>query len=206
MQALSLCKKVCPDKIPVITEEFIGDGADGDVYGIQNHPDRVIKFSVLYEWNYQKIDAIYSRIDKVLTFLELNKPPAYARVYAHGLMHNETRMIELDGSPSSQKYILYYYILEKLQPISECEQKVFHSIISHQDNNISRNYTVSQIKKILVCMSYGLDFDMSEVIIFHMNITECIVNHNDVHQRNIMKNKLGQFRLIDFDRSTIGDL
>lgn len=203
MQALSLCKLVCPDKLTINTTTCLGDGADGDVYNIQDDPNKVIKFAVLYQWSNSNIDSDYVRIDKVLSLIETTNPPAYARVYKHGFLYSDYRII--NGNSQKQKYILYYYILEKLNQISTCEAKVFHSILSHEDGLISKNYPLHRVKKMLEGMSSALDFDMTEVLTFYNNVNDCSIHHNDIHPRNIMKTNLGKFRLIDFDRSTLGE-
>jgi thiamine kinase-like enzyme len=90
--------------------------------------------------------------------------------------------------------------MEKLNKISEDEKKVFHSIMSHEDQNLHKNFSMSKIKNMLQGLSMGLDFDASKIIIFCENLRSTVIHHNDIHPRNIMKDNFGNFKLIDFDR------
>lgn len=204
MMVLSLCRQFCPDKIPIVPGDRLGDGADGEVFTVPNNPNQVIKFGVLFQYplfNHQQIyDNIYSTLNKLST----NILPTYARVYEYGFLGSYERKHETLGT---QKFILYYYFMEKLNKISEDESKVFHSILSHEDGNIFKDYPLSKIKKMLRGLCCGLDFDEKKVIFFCENLRLAPVEHLDVHQRNIMKDANGNFKMIDFDRCLLhGDL
>jgi thiamine kinase-like enzyme len=90
--------------------------------------------------------------------------------------------------------------MEKLFKISEDERKIFHTILSHEDRNIVKNYPLDKVKKMLTGMSYSLDFDYNKVIFFYQNLRDCPLQHLDLHVRNIMKDIDGNFKMIDFDR------
>ena len=93
--------------------------------------------------------------------------------------------------------------MEKLFKTTEDERKVFHSILCHNDSGVEKKYTLEQILKMLDGLEFGLDFDKKKVMIFCEKIRASPVCHNDVHVRNIMKDSQGNFKLIDFDRSTL---
>lgn len=198
MQALSLCQKVCPDKIPVITTTKIGDGADGEVFEIKDYSDRVIKFCVLYQYQYD-IDNSFNNIKQVLSFIKNTQPPVCARVYEYDFLSSSYK----DTYKGKQKFILYYYVMEKLQKISDDEKKVFHSILSHEDRGIEKKFSEAKLKKILSGLSMGLDFDENNVKFFYKKIKESGILHHDLHVRNIMKTSCGDFKLIDFDRAEL---
>ena len=167
----------------------IGSGADGEVFEIIDSPN-VIKFSILYDCGHTSLSD-YDRISKTLNYLIDHSPQPYARIYEHKYLGQ----FERDGY---QKHILYYYVMEKLNHISDDETKVFHSILSHEDRQVKKNY--QKINKILNGLSAGLDFDEKEVKLFVASLVACVIKQNDIHPRNIMKNNLGQFRFIDVDR------
>ena len=98
---------------------------------------------------------------------------------------------------------IYYYIMDKLNSISQDEYKVFHSILSHEDNNRKKNYSNDKLFQILSGLSFGLEFDYDKVFNFYQAIQNSNINHNDIHPRNIMKDELNNFKLIDIDRATI---
>lgn len=199
MQVLKLISEnKCSIKFNIDKE--IGFGADGQVFSLQHDEDKVIKFCVYYDYN-NSIKNSYRDISTILNFIKNNKPCSFASVYEYGYLGQYER--NLVGEKDKQKYILYYYIMEKLQKISEDEKKVFHSILSHEDNNVNKNFTINKIKKILTGLSVGLDFNFKKIILFCEDLKSSNIRHNDLHPRNIMKDKLGNFKLIDFDRCVI---
>lgn len=174
-------------------------GADGEVFEILNDKKYVIKLSILYDYDSNDILNEYKRISKVLSAITEQKCYAYARTYAHGYLGKFHRTI-YDGS--KQEYILYYYVMEKLNKISDDEKRIFHTILSHEDRGFGfeKKLSMDQIKKILPEMGRSLDFDEPKVIFFCENIDKASIVHNDIHVRNIMKDNFGNFKLIDFDR------
>lgn len=178
MSILKLCEQLCPGKIPVVLSTKLGAGADGEVFEIDSNPIQVIKICLLYDLE----------VNPVISYLVTYPLPTYARVYECG------RLFE------NEKIIIHYYIMEKLFPLSEDESKVFHTIISHEDRNIIKNYSFREIKKILRGLSRGLDFDEKRVTFLCENLKKTPVHHLDLHSRNIMKDAQGNFKLVDFDR------
>ena len=198
MIVLKLCQQFCPDKINFALSNRLGEGADGEVFELADQPDKVIKFCVLYEYPNSSLKENYVKINNTISYIKYNQLPAYARVYEHMYLGKYNRPIE--WSESGQDYILYYYTMEKLLKISEDERRVFHTVLCHEDRNLKKNYSIPEIKKILQGMARALDFDEKRVMFFYENLKNCSLIHNDVHVRNIMKDKDGNFKLIDFDR------
>lgn len=196
-----LCQQLCPEKTPGVSSLRLGDGADGEVFEMADYPSKVIKFSVLYDTDSVELEKIYKYISKVLSHLILNPSSTYATVYDHVRLGDYSRQVAWGNG--KQKYILYYYTMEKLQKISEDERKVFHSILSHEDRGVKKNFSALQIKEMLSGMSQGLDFNMERVIFFCDNFKKTPVVHLDIHVRNIMKDTVGNFKLIDFDRAQL---
>lgn len=199
MLVLSLCRQLCPDKIPYPPDVRLGDGADGEVFSIAGEPDKVIKLGIFYERHDGSFEKHYKHIQKVLDYLIASPPAAYARVYEHGYLGTYKRKAEHWRS-GEQKFIIYYYTMERLGKISEDEKKVFHTILSHEDRGIEKNFSPDKVREMLQGMSRGLDFDAEKVILFCNNIRSATVSHLDIHVRNIMKNEAGDFKLIDLDR------
>ena len=179
----------------------IGSGSDGQVFNISGQPNRVVKFSVIYDPFDQDIYEMYERVNSVLSFIKKNKPVVCARVYDHAFLTEGSRKT-VHGF--DQKFLLYYYTMEKLYKTSEDERKVFHTIMSHEDRGIIKNYHGESLRKVLAGLRLGLDFDEEKIILFNSNLRRSPLRHLDMHVRNIMKNKSGDYRLIDFDRMEIG--
>lgn len=188
------------NKLDFNLSDCLGDGADGEVFALKNDPNKVIKFCVLFNYN-NSLDSDYQNIFDTISFIRDNAVSPFARVYEYSYLGKFQRDLK-DKNPALSNFILYYYTMEKLQKISEDEKKVFHSIISHEDSNKVKNYTLDQIKKMLDGMSMGLDFDVERVMLFCKEVMKSPIIHNDLHVRNIMKDKIGNFKLIDFDRCT----
>lgn len=199
MYVLSLCNQFCPEKIPVKVGGRLGEGADGEVLEIIDDPSKVIKLGILYERHDRGFEKYYKQIQRVLDYMMLVQPAAYARVYEHGYLGTYSRKAE-HWRTGKQKFIIYYYIMEKLQKTTEDERKVFHTILSHEDRGIEKNFSPAKIREMLEGMSRGLDFDAEKVMLFCDNIRGASVSHLDIHVRNIMKDDAGKFKLIDLDR------
>lgn len=199
MFVLSLCRQFCPDKVPYPVDIRLGDGADGEVFSIVGVPDKVLKLGVFYERHDKGFEKHYKQIQRVLDYLIETKPSAYARVYEHGYLGSYTRKAEHWRS-GEQKFLIYYYTMEKLEKISEDERRVFHSILSHEDRGIEKKFSPEEIHEMLKGMGRGLDFDAEKVTLFCNNIKSASISHLDIHVRNIMKDDTGNFKLIDLDR------
>jgi thiamine kinase-like enzyme len=200
MSIISLCNKVCKEKIPFSPIELLGKGSDGEVYSIREQ-NKVIKYCAIYDW-FQLDDfknKSYSQINGILSYIENHNPHGYARVYEHGFLFSDVRRLEYEY----QEYIIYFYVLEKLYKISYDETRVFNTILSHLDMNRVSRYTDIELNNILFNLNKGLEFDIDEVLFFNNAINKCAIKHNDIHSRNIMKDSVGKFKLVDFDRSTL---
>jgi len=203
MQVLSLCEKDCPERIPYYNSlgQEIGNGSDGQVFEIANS-NRVIKYCILYQDFSEDLHYRYSKIKKAICYIKDNKPSTCARVYDFSFLVFGSRKL-FNGL--KQDYIIYYYTMEKLSKISDDEKKVFHTILSHEDRGIVKNFSEEKLRETLFGLSRGLDFDEGRVILFYNNLKNSSIQHLDIHVRNIMKDLEGNFRLIDFDRVKIGD-
>jgi serine/threonine protein kinase len=202
MLVLKLCQQLCPERIPVTVGARLGDGADGEVFEIIGRPDRVIKFCVLYETGSTKLENTYKYTTRVLDHLITDPSPVFAHVYVHTLMGQYTRTV---WGNKKQRYLLYYYMMEKLQKITEDERRVFDSIVSHEDRGKKKNFSPKRIKEMLSGMALGLDFDAEKVTFFCESFKKSPVAHLDIHPRNIMKDAAGNFKLIDFDRAEMNN-
>lgn len=171
----------------------LGYGADGQIFSLLDHKDKVIKLCVSYD-NYS-----YEYIDSILSYLETNNDHICVRVCEHAYIGSGSEK-SLYGE---RNFILYYYIMDRLNKISEDEKKVFHSILSHEDMNVNKQYSLSTVSNMLHGMQKGLDFDYNKVIYFYNEIKLSKLDHRDMHVRNIMKDNVGNFKLIDFDRARI---
>src|SRR5579885_3716072 len=195
MYVLSICQQLCPNLLPVKIGERLGDGADGEVFVVADEPNKVIKLSVIYD-EYIKHSTCWKdflKVQEVLDFVIANPSPVLAQVYEQGVFGEYSREVLYGNQKRLQKFVIYYYIMEKLYKLSEDERKVFHSILSHEDRGITKNYSLDKIREILQGLGRGLDFDAEKFILFCGNIRRSPVSHLDLHPRNIMKTVDGEF-------------
>lgn len=192
MLVLPLYKQLCHKQLSVRLGPLLGSGNDGECYSIVGDPNKVLKLSIIFDLPQNRMGVRFQRLQQALDYVIKHQPEAYARVYEQ--VYLGTSLIE------EKKFILYSYLMEKLLKISEDETKVFHTILSHEDRGITKNYSSAKIEKILSGLSRGLDFDAEKIILFCDNIRKVPVAHLDMHNRNIMKNEIGIFKLVDLDK------
>lgn len=164
----------------------LGCGIDGVVFELENDLNKVIKICIDTD------NQIVSNAMIVLSYLADKQPQTYARVLEYGILFKGEE-------------IGHYHVMERLNSITDDESKVFRSILSHEDRLAKKNYTCQQVNDMLIGMSLGLDFDKIKVLSFYDEIKKSTLIHNDIHERNIMKNNVGDFKLIDFNRMEIGN-
>jgi hypothetical protein len=184
MIALAKFKQFVPLEIPVNLDKLIGDGVDGEVYSLLYETNKVVKFSFNIDNNQSDSDFIYSLIAKPNNILV----KLYVYKYLGPFINENIR------------YYLSFYMMEKLNSISEDEWKVFHTLLSHEDRNAKKQFSEIELKEILEGLKLGLDFDEEKVIFFCNSINNLDFVHPDIHPRNIMKDNFGSFKLIDLDR------
>lgn len=185
--------------LPNFIGNEIGQGADGQCFEIKNDIAKVIKYSIIFNIDdLCKIEDLYQKRSNAFFYLENQKDPAYVCVHTHKFLTKGLR----DTVHGKQEYLIYYYIMDKLNKISDDEKKIFHTILSHEDANKNKNISIFKIKKDLEKISGYLDFSEEQVILFCENIVKSKLIHEDLHVRNIMKDIDGNFKLVDCDRLT----
>src|SRR5438105_1128298 len=115
--------------IPHQLGKELGSGADGQAFEIIGS-NKVIKICGLFALPNHDLRQEYLQRLQVLDYLLYDPSPIHAGLYEHGRLGDGDRL--LFGN-QSQRYILYYYVMERLTKLSEDEKKVFHSILSHED-------------------------------------------------------------------------
>ena len=94
-----------------------------------------------------------------------------------------------------ERQTFYYATMEKLYPLTEDEQKMIKSVCMDYNGNIENGKALQHI----VELQEWLEFDKEKVVSFHQGLTSLPVKHRDFHRRNIMKDKNGNYKLIDFE-------
>jgi len=176
-------------EFPIIPGKEIGVGADGQVFELPNN--LVIKYSILFDYDNNLQNNFNSRSN----ILNSINSSAFVKIYEFKKVLESSRLFD----NKQQSYIVYYYIMDKLNKISEDESKVFHTLLSHEDSNKVKSYSIKEITNICNDLSKYLDFNTNKVIEFITNYQNSEFIHLDIHPRNIMKSN-EDFKLIDLDR------
>lgn len=168
-------------------------GADGEVYESNNI---IYKLSIIYD-HYHCIDfeKKFSSTIEIIQSLVNYPDPAFVSVLKFENLLSGYR----EAANNKQKYHIYCYQMPKLFPLTEDEKKVLHSLISHEDNNIQKTFDVA----LATTLKKHLEFDLDKLVEFSNNISKSKYLHLDMHDRNIMKDMHGNFKLIDLDRITL---
>jgi hypothetical protein len=201
MRSFDLLQKFAPEKIIYTVSELLGDGADGECYSIKSDKSKVIKYSILYDLDYSGtlLDK-YSSIERSLQYVQNQHNSCVAKLYDFGLLYKGNRKTVV----GTQEYIIYFSIFENLYKLSDDEKKAMHSVLNFFENKVNS----AQVNKELINLSFYLDFDYKKLFIFYNSLIDLSekFNHNDLHIRNIMRDKCGNIKLIDFDKSTIKEI
>lgn len=155
----------------------IGSGADGIVWAYEN---KVIKICI---GDYLKFVQILNKLKQ--------QQSCYVKIYEHKKID-----YYLDND-------VYLYYMEKLNKLTEDENKVFYTLVSHEDSGKIKSFSDEKAKTILNELEKFLDFDKSKVFAFFKQIKNNNIKHLDVCERNIMKDDCGNFKLIDLERVKI---
>lgn len=197
MNVLSLIRK---DRLPVQPDQLLGKGVDGEVFSIIDEPTKVIKFIAMVDLpNRKRIDSYNQLLSvcRLICRMKSHDTPvqSYVQVYDYGYLG-------MNPSLEGPRYLLFFYTMEKLREISEDEKRIFHSILSHEDFGKKKDLSSAKVEELISGMS-ALDFDPKKVRLFCDNIKAAPLSHLDMHTRNIMKDDMGNFKLIDLDRVTL---
>lgn len=181
-------------------DQKIGDGADGEVFTMLNS-ENLAKFSIFYCWRNENLDEVIA--SRLQSYAAVKRhSDIFVSVFDSRHLVNGVRKIVA----GEQEYAIFYYEMEKLLKISDDEIRVFHSIISHEDSNLKKDLNLDKISKTLDGLSIGLEFNQKKVINFCkslQNLESLGIHYADLHPRNVMKSKDGDFKLIDIDRISV---
>lgn len=181
----------------IVPSTKLGEGAQGKVFATDN-PEKVVKVSILYDWNHD-IDKDIKRIDKVYSYLLKNKDPLYSKIFEFGPVFSGTRTI-VNGA--EQRYVIYYSIQERLNPLSEEEDKIFDTI-SYTLGRWDNNYDLAKVKNSLIEQAKFLTFNLANALKFCDLYEDSVINHNDFWNKNVMKDNFGNYKLVDLDLASL---
>lgn len=181
----------------------LGNDADGQCFELIDDKEKAIKLSIVYDVDFiDSIIDVYNEKETIFSYIKETQPQPYVRIHDYGLLHIGDRF----AYGIKQQFVIYFVIMDKLNSISNDESKVFHYLLSKEDDGILP-YSDKEFDEILKNMSRGLDFSEESVRLFRTRLANSSLSHNDIKVdsrgvRNIMKDKSGDFILIDLDRVT----
>ena len=196
MNALEYGRSTCPEKL-LPSLEKLGDGFHGEAYLIPD--DKVIKYSLVYQSMIDEpVTKFYLDLEKVLKYQQKNDYPCFVKVLDFNLLSFDNK----DLKYGKEDVIFYQTTMERLSPVSIDEKRVLKTIVkSHRDLNKTWNQIIISVRD----QSYWLDFDVEKMISFIYFLDDAPIIHHDMSSSNIMKDKNGNFKLIDLDFSRLKD-
>lgn len=141
--------------------DYLSSGVEGDVYDLGFN--KVIKFS---NFNNEVFSSDIKIILKTLKFIKENKQRNLPKVYDFG---------KIDKN-------IYFYICEKLFPISNKEQRIIGKLYEIYEDQNKINLKTKNEK---IINDYINIFKNKNFLV------------NDLHESNIMKDKRGSYKLCD---------
>lgn len=196
MRAFNLIPNSILEKLSVTPTNCLGEGADGEVFEIQEDLNKVIKFSVMFDFCHDTLDKEYDLLSITLNHILLNYDSTIVKLFAF----NKLGTFSSSNQKDKQLYLLHYSILEKCFPLSEDENKVLKYFFKSNINNIDK------ILETLTIQNQWLDFDLDKMKIFFINRMNSKIRNNDLNSLNIMKDSFGNFKSIDLDRFSLHDV
>lgn len=167
--------------LPTLGQE-IGSGVHGAVYDLLDDPHKAIKIAFTEDDTYAQVQALYQ-------FVQAHPHPALATIFEFSELCRSTGWVDP-----------YYSVkMEKLYPLTDDEQRVMKSICLDYNGHLEPGKAAQHIEE----LQEWLDFDPEQVKAFYTALSTLPVIHRDFHRRNIMKDRQGNFKLIDFELLTI---
>lgn len=199
VSALNTFRNYCNDKIPRIDmNRKLGGGADGEVYPSLDDPTQVYKLCIMHDQFQEPVLSRYDRLSTIFSFLRDTPPNSYGRVFNFSKVELSE---EAAKRYSNGAFIFHYYSMEKLERPTDDEIRVLESLISCQ-GGIRYNYSMDATRVLLEGLIKGLTFNMEKMMTFANDYVLCPIIQTDLHTGNILKDKEGNFKVVDFDRLT----
>lgn len=167
-------------------QNIIGSGFHGEVWSLFDQPDKVVKLAWAPiidqdyhpKWTWQHIHNTYQ-------YLIQHPSPTLATIYEVN--------VSVRIPHTNRQY--YSVLMEKLLPLTDDELKVMTSVVMDYNGNIESGKCLQHIQE----LQEWLEFDAAQAEHFYDSLVQLPVVQRDFHSRNIMKDKEGEFRLIDFE-------
>lgn len=173
--------------------KLLNEGAQGKVYNIKEHRNKIVKISMLYDRDASPIEDIFSNIQNIYFWIKDNPQDVLVKIFEFGKLTEGERPFY--PFIKDQKYISYYSIQEKLLRISLDEMKVFDAVSDYHNKFNSQK----SLQESIIDLKGYFNFDFDKVLAFCCNLQKLPIDNHDFRHCNIMKDKNDNFKLIDFD-------
>jgi serine/threonine protein kinase len=184
------------DPLPFTIDKCIGSGNQGQVYSLKDNPDQVVKLSMLYDdFTGLSLEEEFDKLQKIYQHIIDNPHKSLVKVYSFGeLYRGKMEIFEWEHN-----YVIYNAIMQKLNTLSENEQKVFKTVCDIYNKALEAR----PIATILDELEEWFDVDKGRVLTFYNSLSSLDIDNKDVKPQNIMKDNEGQYKLIDYDLAII---
>lgn len=183
-------------EVPFPLGEEIGNGVDGQVFLQKGDEEFVIKLSAIIGTS---TNVVLEEFDRRCAVIDNMRHFYYSTPIANYFTIPFERCYLWQGNYSSSSRLIYYARMERLLALSADEERVFHTLLSHEDANKKKQYDLMTLNE----LSNWYSFDQERANTFCKAVFFGRYQHNDLHIRNIMKDADGNYKLIDFDRMEV---
>ena len=178
-------------RFPFKINKELGSGADGQVFSLKKDLNKVIKLSIIFGESEAEVTDNFDSIKSNYNYLISNCFKNIAQVFEIGYVVSGKRVGGYSGN-----YLIYYSVMEKLSEPSPEELKVLNTVCHSFFCKEKLNVLDIKLKE----LNNYFSFDKKKIIEFYKFLRNCPIHHNDIHDKNIMKDDCGNFKLVDFDR------
>jgi hypothetical protein len=188
--------------LPFELGDELGSGQDGQVFevietGYPIQRGSVVKLSAIYGTSsYPE----YKRVAAHLDFLHRNRTPHFAAVFNFDLLCSFNLPEMICSTSPKEGCTIYFVEMEELFPLSSEEVKLFHTLLSHEDANKQKDFSIEGLTRRIDELSDWFIFEKKDILSFCIAATSGRIRHKDLHPRNMMKDRLNKFKLVDLDR------
>lgn len=190
---------------PYLLGKSVGDGSDGECFEIIDQPNKIAKLGITFCNGPSKLSKSHGAFTNAIEAVIEKQPHAFVRVYEYRYLGGYMRKMP-DWEDGQQRFVLYAYLMDKLFPVDGADKPLLYGVLDWLENESGKPFDCKKISSAIdgeKSVAIMTDESIARVNRFANGISSAPIIHQDLHIRNIMKDNLGEFNLIDLDRMVL---